>query len=114
MWVVRRYLNHLHGQGSARRRSADPERVRARLEKVEAALAERPAPVERLLLIQERLDLQAQLERGDGDRVDAVELEAAFVEAAARYSQRRGISWAAWREVGVPAAVLRAAGITRN
>jgi hypothetical protein len=35
-----------------------------------------------------------------------------FVDAAYRYGQRRGICYAAWREVGVDAAVLRKAGIT--
>ena len=34
-----------------------------------------------------------------------------FVHAAYRYGQRRGICYAAWREVGVDPAVLRKAGI---
>ena len=39
------------------------------------------------------------------------EEERAFVEAAAPYGERKGISYKAWREVGVPAAVLKRAGI---
>jgi len=35
-----------------------------------------------------------------------------FVDAAYRYGQRRGICYAAWREVGVDATVLQKAGIT--
>jgi hypothetical protein len=35
------------------------------------------------------------------------------VEVAASYSARQGISYDAWREIGVPAAVLREAGVSR-
>ena len=31
-----------------------------------------------------------------------------------RYAQRKGISYAAWRELGVPADVLKKAGISRG
>jgi hypothetical protein len=34
-----------------------------------------------------------------------------FVEVAASFSQRRGIDYGTWREVGVPVDVLRAAGL---
>ena len=40
-------------------------------------------------------------------------LEKAFIGAAASYSARKKISYAAWRENGVSAAVLKAAGISR-
>jgi hypothetical protein len=70
-------------------------------------------PVRHLQLVQERLDLQAALESAEREG-DVSTLEAGFIEAAADYSRRRGISYAAWREVGVPSAVLRAAGITRS
>jgi len=35
------------------------------------------------------------------------------VEVAKSYSSRKGISYAAWREVGVEPAVLKKAGISR-
>jgi hypothetical protein len=35
------------------------------------------------------------------------------VKVAKSYSQRQGISYATWREVGVEAAVLKAAGVSR-
>ena len=38
-------------------------------------------------------------------------LELGFVEHAASYSDRKGVSYTAWREFGVPASVLRTAGI---
>ena len=39
---------------------------------------------------------------------------AARLLAAKGYSERKGISYAAWREAGVPAATLKAAGISRG
>jgi hypothetical protein len=39
------------------------------------------------------------------------ELEEGFVKFAGEYSNRKGISVAAWRDLGVPAAVLARAGI---
>lgn len=71
--------------------------------------------LDRLHLVQRRLDLEALLAEGDGaaDEAALEEAQAGFVEHAAAYSERRGITYAAWREAGVPAAVLRAAGIGR-
>ena len=34
--------------------------------------------------------------------------------AAAEYGRRKGITYAAWREAGVPSAVLSRAGIARS
>jgi len=64
-------------------------------------------------LVQERMDLQKELE-AMGTTVDLSALEAAFVKTAAKYAQRKGISYAAWRELGVPADVLKKAGISRG
>ena len=41
-------------------------------------------------------------------------VEAAFVDVAKSYSDRQGISYSAWREVGVEASVLKRAGIART
>ncbi len=46
---------------------------------------------------------------GDGPRFEALERE--FVFVAKRFARLRGISYDAWRDVGVPEAVLRRAGI---
>jgi hypothetical protein len=70
-------------------------------------------PLRRLSMAQERIDLEDELyDLENAESID--EYEAAFVEAAADYSERKGISYAAWREVGVPAATLKAAGISRS
>ena len=48
------------------------------------------------------------------NKVDMTQLEADFVSAARGYSARKGITYAAWREIGVPAPVLTAADIPRG
>jgi hypothetical protein len=48
-----------------------------------------------------------------GAAVDLSELEKGFVAVAKSYSDRKGISHAAWRELHVPADVLKRAGIVR-
>lgn len=69
-------------------------------------------PLKRVQLIQERMDLLDELD-GATSTVDLDGLEKEFIENAAPYSQRKGISYAAWRELGVSASVLRSAGISR-
>ena len=66
--------------------------------------------VGRLHLVQERIDLQKAIEAAE-QNVDIGELEEAFVSIAASYSDRKGISYQAWREVGVTPAILRQAGV---
>ena len=45
--------------------------------------------------------------------MDISGLEKSFVAAAKGYSERKGISYTAWRELGVPPEVLKRAGISR-
>ena len=49
-----------------------------------------------------------------GASVDISGLEKGFVRDAKAYSDSKGITYASWREVGVPADVLKKAGITRS
>jgi hypothetical protein len=70
-------------------------------------------PIKWLELIQKRLDLEERLS-DQGVDVDLAQLEADFVAAAAGYAERKGISYSAFRESGVPAATLKAAGIRRT
>ena len=46
--------------------------------------------------------------------IDISALEAEFISLAKAYGERKGISYAAWREVDVPAAVLKRAGVGRG
>ena len=60
-------------------------------------------PMQELKLVQERHDL-GELAAWYGDEDD-------FVAVARTYSRRHGITFDTWREIGVPAAVLRRAGL---
>ena len=68
----------------------------------------------RLQLLQERRDLEAELEAKAGPATDLVILEAEFVKVAKAYGERKGIVYATWREMGVSADVLGRAGVTRG
>lgn len=109
--AIRDYLEALETHKPRRGRKRTPDSIRKRLDRIEAELAEAD-PMKRLTLVQERMDLQGELEALGGG-VDLTELEAGFVEHAKEYSARKGISYAAWREIGVSPAVLKAAGIGR-
>jgi hypothetical protein len=109
---VRRYLEALEAHKPKRGRKRTPDSIQKRLARIDSELASAD-PLKRLQLIQERIDLQAELEASDA-KVDLTELEDGFVKAAAEYSARKGISYAAWRELGVEAAVLKRAGVSRS
>ena len=110
--VVREYLEALRANKPTPGRKRTAESIQRRLAAVERELPDAD-PVNELRLVQERLDLLAELEHF-GQRVDLGALEAAFVEVAKSYSERTGISYPAWRAVGVTATVLKAAGISRS
>ena len=93
-----------------RRRTA--ESMRKRIEAIGEAL-ETASPIRRVQLVQERIDLERELS-APAEVVDISELEDGFLAVAVSYSGRKGITYAAWREVGVPAAVLKRAGISRG
>ena len=109
--AVRRYLEALDRHRPKRGRKRTRDSIQRRLVRIEEELAAAD-PLKRLQLIQERLDLTTELEGFDA-QVDLSGLEEDFVKAAAEYSTRKGISYAAWRELGVEPAVLKRAGITR-
>ena len=109
---VRRYLEALDAHKPKRGRKRTPDSMQKRLDRIDAELVSAD-PLKRLQLIQERLDLKQELESA-GQTVDLSGLEQEFVDAAAAYSKRKGISYAAWRELGVEPAVLKRAGIGRG
>jgi hypothetical protein len=109
---VRLYLEALEKNRPKRGRKRTSESITKRLETIEARLAD-AEPLTRLHLIQERLNLQDELE-GLKAKTDLTALEEGFIASAKSYGQRKGISHGAWRSLGVPADVLRKAGITRS
>jgi ribosomal protein L17 len=110
--AVRDYLEALRSTKPKRGRKRTPESIAKRLEKIEQELATASA-IDELKLVQERRDLTAELE-AMRDTVDVDALEEAFTKVAKAYGERKGISYGAWREVGVPASVLARAGISRS
>jgi hypothetical protein len=111
--AVKAYLEALVEHRPRRGRKRTAETVRRRLDTIERELAGDVEPLTRLHLVQERMDLSEELSRFQTS-VDTGRLEQEFIEVAADYSTRKGISYTAWREAGVPADVLRRAGISRR
>lgn len=109
--AVREYLDALRSNKPKRGRKRTPDSIKARLTKIDEELLDADA-LEELRLLQERRNLTDELESMSA-QVDMSALEAEFVKVAKSYSQRQGISYATWREVGVEASVLKAAGISR-
>ena len=110
--AVRAYLEALESSRPKRGRKRTKDSIGNRLEKIETELETADA-LRRLQLIQERLDLTVELENM-GKGVDISELEEEFVRVAKGYAGRKGISYAAFRQLGVPAAALSKAGISRS
>ena len=110
--AVRRYLEAIEAHRPRRGRKRTPDSIRKRLDTIEERL-ETADPLTRVQLIQERMDLQGEL-AGMENTIDLPALEDAFVTAARSYGERKGISYAAWREAGIDAAVLKRAGIRRG
>ena len=111
--VVKAYLDALQDQRPRRGRPRTADSIRARLSAIETELRE-AASLRRLQLLQERRDLEAELVSKAGAGADVATLEAEFAKVAKTYGERKGIAYATWREMGVPAEVLGRAGITRG
>lgn len=109
---VRRYLEALETHKPKRGRKRSSDSMTKRLAAIEDELLTAD-PLKRLQLVQERLDLQRHLEAGD-QPIDMDSLEAEFADVAKGYSERKGLTYAAWREIGVEPSVLKRAGIGRG
>jgi uncharacterized protein YicC (UPF0701 family) len=110
--AVKNYLEALQQNRPKRGRKRTPDSIKKRLATIDTSYANVSA-LQQLQLAQERMDLQRELE-AMGKKADLSALESDFVKTASKYAQRKGISYAAWRELGVPADVLKKAGISRG
>lgn len=110
--AVRRYLEALEAHRPKRGRKRTPESIQRRLDDIEVKL-ETADPLSRLQLRQERMNLETEL-AAKTETSDLSALEDDFVAAAKEYGGRKGITYMAWREAGVDAAVLKRAGIRRG
>jgi hypothetical protein len=110
--AVSRYLQALEAQRPKRGRKRSIDNVKARLEKIDRDLPTTD-PLNALNMRQERVNLQREINAAEA-KVDLRRLEDEFVKAAPGYSERKGITYSVWRDAGVPAAVLKRAGIGRG
>ncbi|MFN8028558.1 MAG: hypothetical protein U0W40_20035 [Acidimicrobiia bacterium] len=110
--AVKAYLEAIEQNRPRRGRKRTADSVKKRLAAIDAQLNEASA-LARLQLVQERMDLEQELSTM-GQKVDLSKLEGEFVKTAKKYSERKGISYAAWRELGVSAEVLKKAGVSRS
>lgn len=109
--TVRAYLDAVATKTP--RRGASVATLKQRLDRLNEQVEAEQNSLKRLQLIQQRFDVEDKLKTVDGS-VDHAALQAAFVDAAASYSERKGISYSAWREAGVAPSVLKSAGIRRT
>lgn len=113
---VRRYLDALKVATApkTRGRKRTPETIQTRIDKINFTIAEGDLePLNEVKAIQERIDLQRALDELNVAAPDPAEFEGDFVKAVKPYSERHGITYQAWRELGVPAIVLRKAKVPR-
>ena len=110
--MVRDYLAAL-GEEKKPGRKLDADTLNQRIAEVQEGIDTEPDPAKRVELIQKRLNYEEQLANLE-DEPDLEALQKDFVGIAKEYSERKGIAYMAWREAGVPAAVLKEAGIPRT
>jgi hypothetical protein len=105
---IKAYLRALDSRRPGR--PVTKESLDKRLERVNVKLGAEDDPLKRVDLLQSKLDIESALESVE-DGANIEELAENFVTHARTYSDRKGITYTAWRQFGVPADVLRKAGI---
>jgi hypothetical protein len=110
--AVRDYLEALRQNRPKRGRKRTKESIRRRLAAIDTQLQDAD-PMTELRYVQERRDLENELHTM-GNAVDMSAIENEFIRVAKGYGERQGILYSSWREVGVPASVLKKAGIGRS
>lgn len=110
--TVRDYLEALERDSKPGRRLSKDE-LEQKVHQLQEQISAEDDPAKRVELVQKRLDYEERLADFE-ETADIEELQKAFVKAVGDYSERKGISYTAWRELGVPAAVLREAGVPRT
>jgi hypothetical protein len=110
--VIGDYLRALETKHPGRGYRRSPEKLAARLAVIEEMIPSAES-TKRLALLQERISLRSTLaEVQVSDDLSA--LEERFIATAKDFSERKGITYAAWRDFGVKPEVLKRAGITRS
>lgn len=106
--AVKAYLRAIEMRSGGRQPSK--ETLQNRLDKVNEKIDATDDPLKTVDLLQSKLDIEKSLSQA-GNQDDFEEVEKAFIKNVKSYSERKGITYTAWREFGVPAKVLREAGV---
>jgi hypothetical protein len=106
--AVKVYLKAIDARTSGRQPSKDT--LKSRLEKVNEKIGGTDDPLKTVDLLQSKLDIEKALSRVE-EESDFDAVEADFIKNVKSYSERKGITYTAWREFGVPARTLREAGL---
>ncbi len=107
--AVKAYLEYLENNRPKRGRRRTEESIKSRLAAITEEL-ENASPLARLNMYQEQSDLESELASME-QKVDGTALRAAFIEAAGRYAESKGLQKAAFKQMGIDAATLTEAGI---
>jgi hypothetical protein len=110
--AVGAYVEATESTKPQRRRKLTPEQIEGDLVDARAAV-DNATGTKKLAAAQHVIDLERRLIEATVPGPDLDALEEAFVEWAPVYAENKGISYDAFRAVGVPAAVLKRAGISR-
>jgi len=94
-------------------RPVTAQNLKAKIAGLDDKIAEEADPLRRVKLMQTRIDALAAL-ASVGEVLNLAAAEKGFVKYAKAYSTRKGLTYTAWREVGVPADILKKAGIART
>lgn len=109
--AIKLYLDAL-----AARRPGRPvikDSLEKRLGSVQERMATESDALKRVDLHQAKIEIEDALASTE-ESVDLSKMETAFADVASAYSDRKGISYAAWRSAGVSASVLKKAGVPRT
>jgi|ERR1017187_612763 uncharacterized Ntn-hydrolase superfamily protein len=109
--IVSKYLDALAAGKGKRGRKRTPESISIQIARIDKAMAV-ASPIQKLELTQKRYDLVTEHGRLTS-RVDLTSVEKDFVKVAKSFASRNGISYNAFRELGVSADVLKRCGISR-
>lgn len=111
--IVRQYLEAIELAKPKRGRKRTLESINKQLSSIDKTLDTRATnPLQRLQLTQKRLELTTELERIKNGP-DLQGLEEQFLKVAKSYSEKKGITYTAWKELGVNPDVLSRAGIVQ-
>lgn len=111
---IRRYLDALKVENAPKRRGRrrTPDEIRSEVARIDATLSNGVDTLEEVSLRQRRLLLVSDLQETE-PKIKSADYEDDFVKSVKGFSERKGIAYDVWRELGVPVVTLRKAGITR-